>query len=371
MTDKLQSSLIPTRCGRQIGHLQLNKPKALNALDLDMAIAMQQQLDAWRTDDSVLMVVISGSGPKAFCAGGDIVSMYQAMQSAANQIPEFIAEFFATEYRLDYTIHTYEKPIIAWGEGIVMGGGIGLLAGASHRLLTASSRLAMPEITIGLYPDVGASYFLSRAPGQSGLFAGLTGASLNAADGLFIGLGEYIMANEFLPSLLQALGDTQWQDGQVTAQLDNLCERYQLSADERPEAQLAAHQHSIDEALQGCTSASEAVKAIQAMQSTEDEWLSKAQHSLSKGSPITMHLVWEQIRRGKSLSLAECFEMELIMSCRCAESGEFAEGVRALLIDKDKQPQWRFADVDSVSEDVVELHFTSPWEQSPLTLSGE
>ena len=136
MTDKLQSSLIPTRCGRQIGHLQLNKPKALNALDLDMAIAMQQQLDAWRADDSVLMVVISGSGPKAFCAGGDIVSMYQAMQSAADQIPAFIAEFFANEYRLDYTIHTYDKPIIAWGEGIVMGGGIGLLAGASHRLLT-------------------------------------------------------------------------------------------------------------------------------------------------------------------------------------------------------------------------------------------
>lgn len=371
MTDKLQISFIPTRCGRQIGHLQLNKPQALNALDLDMAVAMQQQLDAWRHDASVLMVVISGNGPKAFCAGGDIVSMYQSMQSAGHQIPDFIAEFFATEYRLDYTIHTYEKPVVAWGEGIVMGGGIGLLAGASHRLLTASSRLAMPEITIGLYPDVGASFFLSRAPGQSGLFAGLTGASLNASDGLFIGLGDYIMANEFLPSLLQALGDIHWQDGQITTQLDELCQGYQLSADAQPVAKLAKHQMTIDNALHNSQNASDAVKALLALPTEGDEWLSKAQHSLKKGSPITMHLVWQQIRRGQTLSLAECFEMELVMSCRCAESGEFAEGVRALLIDKDKHPKWRFANVDSVPEDVVELHFTSPWEQSPLTLSGE
>lgn len=371
MTEKLQVNLLPTGCGRFIGHLQLNKPSALNALDLEMAKSMQHQFDDWRNNDAVLMVVISGSGPKAFCAGGDIVSMYQAMQSVGRGIPDFITEFFATEYRLDYTIHTYQKPVIAWGEGIVMGGGIGLLAGASHRILTRSSRLAMPEISIGLYPDVGASYFLPRAPGKTGLFAGLTGASINATDGVFIGLGDYVMADGSLQSMLTALGECNWQDGNILAQLNALCSARQLAEEHRPDAVLAAHQPAIDRALANCESAQEAVNAIRSLPAAGDEWLSKAQHSLNKGSPITMHLVWQQIRRGQAMSLDACFEMELIMSCRCAESGEFAEGVRALLIDKDKQPQWRYNMVEDVPDSVVQQHFTSPWQQSPLTRSGE
>ncbi|GGF56719.1 enoyl-CoA hydratase/isomerase family protein [Alteromonas lipolytica] len=371
MTEKLRINLIPTQCGRFVGHVELNKPKALNALDLDMARAMQAQLDSWRNDESVLLVLISGTGEKAFCAGGDIVSMYQSMQTNKQEIPDFISEFFTREYRLDYTIHSYPKPVIAWGEGIVMGGGIGLLAGASHRIFTPATRLAMPEITIGLYPDVGASYFLPRAPGHTGLFLGLTGASVNASDGLFVGLGDYVAASGALPNLIKALGARSWRDSDIASQLSELCQAMSVAEDELPPMVLAAHQSTIDESLGPCNSAPEAVKAILSMPSADDEWLAKVQHSLRQGSPITMHLVWEQIQRGRHLSLAECFKMELIMSCRCAESGEFAEGVRALLIDKDKTPHWQFSRVEEVPEAVVKRHFASPWETHPLTLTGE
>lgn len=365
MTEKLKINLIPTQCGRFIGHLQLNKPQALNALDIDMAHAMQEQLNSWREDNAVLLVLISGAGEKAFCAGGDIVSMYQSMQLAEHGIPDFIARFFTTEYRLDYTIHTYPKPIVVWGEGIVMGGGIGLLAGASHRIFTPATRLAMPEITIGLYPDVGASYFLPRAPGHTGLFLGLTGASVNASDGLFIGLGDHVLATGSLPALVDKLAATRWRNDAIHRQLSALCDGMSVGEDELPPAVLAAHQPLIDELLEPCRNAPEAVNAILAV-AEDNEWFSKAQRSLRLGSPITMHLVWEQIRRGRALSLAECFEMELIMSCRCAESGEFAEGVRALLIDKDKTPRWRYQNAEAVPEAVVQHHFTSPWTTHPL-----
>ncbi|NVK57746.1 MAG: enoyl-CoA hydratase/isomerase family protein [Alteromonadaceae bacterium] len=348
----------------------LNKPNALNALDLDMAQAMQATLNKWRFDNRVLFVVLSGCGDKAFCAGGDIVSMYQAMQAHKATVPEFIESFFTTEYRLDYTIHRYPKPVLVWGNGIIMGGGTGLLAGASHRILTTSTRLAMPEITIGLYPDVGASFFLPRAPGLSGLFLGLTGAAVNATDGLYIGLGDYIFDSMPVDNVLNDLAEANWQPDSVNQQLSSYCETHQLNSHLQPAGKLASHRVFIDSLLSSCESAQQAVEAIWGMD-TDDEWLVKAQKGLAKGSPITMHLVWEQYKRGAALTLEQCLAMELTMSCRCAESGEFAEGVRALLIDKDNQPDWRYPSVSAVPAAVVEQHFNSPWQVHPLANLGE
>ncbi|MDC8830974.1 enoyl-CoA hydratase/isomerase family protein [Alteromonas gilva] len=370
MTDKLICTEIKTACGRVIGHITLNKPNALNALDLDMAVAMQAALDKWRTDEQVLFVVLSGSGNKAFCAGGDIVSMYRAMQENKGAVPDFVEAFFTTEYRLDYTIHRYPKPVLVWGDGIIMGGGTGLLAGASHRILTTSTRLAMPEITIGLYPDVGASYFLPRAPGFSGLFLGLTGAAVNATDGVYIGLGDYVFESASIDSVISELASLNWQPVTVTEQLSSYCETQQLNSMQRPMGKLATHRSLIDSQLIRCKDAAQAVHAIAAL-SAEDDWLQSAQRNLAKGSPITMHLVWEQYQRGAELTLEQCFAMELTMSCRCAESGEFAEGVRALLIDKDNQPAWRYKAVSDVPDAVVARHFDSLWQSHPLANLGE
>lgn len=354
-----------------IGRLTLNKPKALNALDLDMATIMLDALLAWQSRDDVVAVVIDAAGDKAFCAGGDIVSMYRSMVEAEGGVPEFLETFFKTEYTLDYTIHNYDKPIIVWGAGIVMGGGMGLLSGASHRVVTETSRLAMPEISIGLYPDVGGSYFLPRLPGKTGLFLGLTGGQMNGADARFVGLGDVLVASTEKDTMVDSLLQHSWQPNDLAGQVSTLLGALK-QPEELPQGNIEKHSDLINSLCQG-DSAEEVVNAILNCDMQGDKWLSRAQSTLQKGSPITMHLVFEQCRRGASMTLAECFQMEVNMSCRCGESGEFQEGVRALLIDKDMSPKWKYASVDKVPAEVVEHFFNSPWteETHPLASLGK
>lgn len=357
--------------GGIVGVLTLNKPKALNALDLAMAQQLLAALNQWQLRDDVLAVVIAGAGEKALCAGGDIVSMYRAMQDAPGQTPAFLAEFFTVEYTLDYTIRHYPKPVVVYGNGIVMGGGMGLMSGASHRIVTSSSRLAMPEITIGLYPDVGGSYFLPRLPGHSGLFLGLTGASMNGADALYLGLADVHVGHSSLDELTDALCAFNWADNvamhdQVTQCLST------LAVNDTGDSIVALHQELIDSVC-SYDNVVDVVNAISAMETFEDKWLQRAKKSLSGGSPITAHLVFEQIKRGAQMNDADCFRMELGMSCHCGASGEFQEGVRALLIDKDNAPKWRYADVAAVPSSEIEAFFDSPWtaQSHPLAKLGE
>ncbi|MBT3137342.1 enoyl-CoA hydratase/isomerase family protein [Alteromonas sp. ALT199] len=354
-----------------IGRLTLNKPKALNALDLTMAEIMLKALQQWQTRSDVVAVTIDAAGGKAFCAGGDIVSMYRSMVEAQGHIPQFLETFFETEYTLDYTIHNYSKPIIVWGSGIVMGGGMGLLCGASHRVVTETSRLAMPEITIGLYPDVGGSYFLPRLPGKSGLFLGLTGGQMNGADARFVGLADALVASSEKDALLQKLSDYSWNETDgvnfaeaVSEILDSL-----QAPDTLPSSNVEPNMALIDD-LCSPDNVTDIVNAILGADMSQDKWLSRAQSTLAKGSPITMHLVYEQCKRGANMTLADCFRMEADMSCRCGESGEFQEGVRALLIDKDMSPKWKYENVEDVPEEVVDHFFTSPWPEDKHPLSG-
>ena len=345
-----------------IGRLTLNKPKALNALDLEMAGIMLDALQQWQSRKDIVAVVIDAAGEKAFCAGGDIVSMYKSMVEANGQIPQFLETFFKTEYTLDYTIHNYSKPIVVWGSGIVMGGGMGLLCGASHRVVTETSRLAMPEITIGLYPDVGGSYFLPRLPGKSGLFLGLTGGQMNGTDARYVGLADALVASSEKSNLLNSLLEYPWNEtdseslaGAVTTIIDSM-----KKPDSLPSSNVEPNMPLID-SLCTADSVSGVVNAILRADMKEDKWLSRAQSTLAKGSPITMHLVYEQCQKGAEMTLADCFRMEANMSCRCGESGEFQEGVRALLIDKDMSPKWQYKTVEDVPADVIEHFFSSPW----------
>ncbi|MFY0667436.1 MAG: enoyl-CoA hydratase/isomerase family protein [Alteromonas stellipolaris] len=361
---------ITTNSGHIIGVLTLNKPKALNALDLEMASLLLDALQAWENRNDLVCVVLKAAGEKAFCAGGDIVSMYNAMLESSGEIPDFLASFFRTEYTLDYTIHHYAKPIIVWGAGIVMGGGMGLICGASHRVVTETSRLAMPEIIIGLYPDVGGSYFLPRLPGKTGLFLGLTGAQMNGADACYVELADVLVASDQQSAMFDALQSFSWKfddeseslNGQVTAILDGL---------NAPESELAgnveSHRTVIDKWCEP-DNVTDVVNNLLSADVSEDKWLSRAQSTLAKGSPITAHLVFEECKRGAKLSLADCFRMEAIMSCRCGQHGEFQEGVRALLIEKDLSPNWKYKKVEDVPEEVVASFFDSPWtnEAHPL-----
>lgn len=346
--------------GKRIGKATLNSEKSLNSLSVEMVGLLDPQLRQWQADPGIVAVFLQGAGEKAFCAGGDIRRLYDTMKvCGAHQRNEYAESFFATEYRLDYLIHTYSKPFICWGHGIVMGGGIGLMSGASHRIVTQASRLAMPEINIGLYPDVGGTWFLNRTPGKTGLFLGLTAANINAADALFIGLADRFLLQETKSDVLASLLAANWgEDAQYNSALINKILRAfeQHAKLQLPESSVRKHFDLINTLCDAdsCADVAEAILALQ----TEDKWLQKAVSSLKAGCPMTAHLVWEQLHRGKFLTLREVFEMEFILSVQCTRHPDFPEGVRALLVDKDGRPQWQHASVRDVPAEYVESHFS-------------
>lgn len=347
--------------GLQIGVATLNVPKTLNSLTADMVDLLLPQLRAWQSDKDVACVLLRGSGDRAFCAGGDVVQLRNS--SLANDGKA--SAFFEQEYRLDYLIHTFAKPIVVWGHGVVMGGGLGLLAGASHRVVTAQTRLAMPEVTIGLYPDVGGTWFLNKAPGRTGLFLALTGASINASDALFLGMADRFLAHAQWSEFVDALKALQWgeveeRDGQIGHVLRELESR----AGERPASVVRDHYDRIQQ-LTDADSLWEIVDNI-ASYDGDDEWLRKAAHTLASGCPATIGVIYEQLRRGLHLSLKQAFEMELVLSTNFMRFPSFAEGVRALLVDKDRQPKFTPAVLADVTPELIEAHFAKPWESNPL-----
>jgi enoyl-CoA hydratase/carnithine racemase len=352
-----------TKDGQIIGEVRLNAEKSLNALTLEMIDLIQPKLDQWRDDDNVVAVLLDSAGDKAFCAGGDIVNLYKAMVAQDTDFPE---QFFTREYRLDYTLHTYPKPVICWGSGIVMGGGMGLMNGCSHRVVTETSHLAMPEVTIGLYPDVGGSWFLNRMPGGTGLFLGLTGNPINAADALYLGLADRALTVDMRDEMLERLLIEHWGEdagGVVSRVLRELEEECRDTFEAMP-APIRAHEALIREVTDH-DSVEEMVESLLAIES-DDKWIKRAQKAISHGSPLSIKIIHEQLRRCRHLSLKEVFQQELILSVQCCRHGELQEGVRALLIDKDGQPNWTFASIDEVDAEFLEGMFESPWQQNPL-----
>ncbi|WP_111497024.1 enoyl-CoA hydratase/isomerase family protein [Marinobacter bohaiensis] len=344
----------------QIGLITLDAPRSLNALSEPMIRQMQATLDQWAQDPSVCLVLISGEGDKGFCAGGDIRQLHQAID--AGQGDSHAIQYFAAEYRLDYTLHRYPKPLVCWAHGLTLGGGLGLLAGSRYRLVSPSAQLAMPEISIGLFPDVGAGYFLNRLPEGIGLFLGLTGARLNQSDALRIGLADLAVADEKPDALIQRIVDTRWTGDRAADdnRLYRLLNRFAVEqAPTLPDSHLADHEQRIAQLCRG-ESLPEVVHKLTG-EDAEDDWWQTAIANLEKGCPTTAWLVWEQLRRARQLSLKEIFRMELVMAVRCCAEGDLREGIRARVIDKDQNPQWQFGRVDAVPVEHVERHFTAPW----------
>ena len=346
---------------KRLGVITLNDERSLNSLSRDMIHVLYVALRAWQDDPAVVAVFLQGAGEKAFCAGGNVRKLYDSVIANPQQFPNQLAlDFFSAEYRLDYLIHRYAKPVIVWGHGIVMGGGIGLMSGASHRVVTEKSRLAMPEMAIGLFPDVGGTWFLNRAPQRTGLFLGLTGAQMNAADALFVGLADYAVPHAQRESVIGHLMQLQWQDDPlVNADLVSAVLRDAGRNMLLPESNVRTHFELINQV----TNANSLSEIIEKMLSSEtpDEWWRRAIKGVQGGCPTTAHLVYEQLRRGKKLSLAEIFQLELIMALQCMAHPDFTEGVRALLVDKDNQPHWQYESVAAVPAEWVEGHFNAPW----------
>lgn len=349
--------------GKKIGIATLNAERSLNALSLDMVELLQEQLSIWNQQADVAIVILEGSGEKAFCAGGDVVQLHTAAINAGEgNIAKDVEQFFAKEYQLDYLIHTFSKPLMVWGHGIVMGGGLGLLAGASHKVVTERSRIAMPEITIGLYPDVAGSYFLNKMPKGVGLFLGLTGASINAADAKYVSLADHFVNSSDKKALYERVAGVKW--GSTNAlnhqKLTDLLIEFETNSETNmPEGNIKNYSEFM-ESLARVTSAIEAVRTI-INKDIDDKWFNTAQKSLAHGSPLSAHIIKKQLELGSTMTLAECFQMEVGLSVNCAAIGDFAEGVRALLIDKDNKPAWKFKTIDDVDNQFIAEFFKTPW----------
>ncbi len=345
----------------RVGVATLNVGKTLNSLTAEMVDLLLPQLRAWQADSGIACVLLRGSGDRAFCAGGDVVQLRNSSLASDGKA----SAFFEQEYRLDYLIHTYGKPIVVWGHGVVMGGGLGLLAGASHRVVTAQTRLAMPEVTIGLYPDVGGTWFLNRAPGRTGLFLALTGASINASDTLFLGLADRFLAHSQWAEFVDALKVMRWRNlDEHSGQISHVLRDLESRAGERPANVVRDHYDKIQQLTDG-DSLREIVDNI-VEYSGDDELLAKAAQTLASGCPATIGVIYEQLRRGLHLSLKEAFAMELVLSTNFMRFPSFAEGVRALLVDKDRQPKFTPATLADVTPALVEAHFQLPWAKNPL-----
>lgn len=365
--------------GRCIGVITLNAEKTLNALSLEMIDLMAEQLATWSTDDNIAMVLMQAAGEKAFCAGGDLQNLYQSMLAhhasagkADIRANQYACDFFNREYRLDYFIHTYPKPILCWGHGIVMGGGIGLMAGASHRVVTEKSRLAMPEIGIGLFPDVGGSYFLNKMPGKLGLFLALTGAMINASDAKFAKLADYAIAQVDKETVLKMLLQVPWCGSKETNSymLDAVLQGSEMSL-EIVTGPLQVHFEAIN-VICSNDDLNEIVDAIVSLE-PEEAWLKKAVVSLKTGSPSSVHLANLLLEKTKNLSLADVFRMEYLAALHCAARSDFAEGIRALLIDKDLNPKWHPAKHAEITSSWVNGFIANPWsdEAHPLADLGK
>ncbi len=300
-----------------VATVTLNRPAALNALSFGMLEGLARWLDAWETDERVRAIELRGAGEKAFCAGGDIRALHARFASGAG-----VYRFFEVEYALDYRIHTYPKPIEALIDGIVMGGGMGLAQGARVRRVGSRTRMAMPETAIGLFPDVGGSYFLSRLPGRLGQYLGLVGPTLGAADALYCGL-----ANSQVEGAVMATGEL--------ARLRPAIDRH--------------FAHASVEAI---------VASLEAERSPEHaDWAQRTLQALAKRSPTMLKVTLEQLRRGEGMALADVFRMELNLIHGAFEQGDFMEGIRALAIDKDNAPRWNPSTLEAVDRAAVERFF--------------
>ncbi|HUO91642.1 MAG TPA: enoyl-CoA hydratase/isomerase family protein [Rhizomicrobium sp.] len=321
-----------------VGLITLNRPKALNALTHGMCLQMKGQLDAWKGDAAISCVVIRGEGDRAFCAGGDIRSLYESGKAGT----PYALGFYRDEYILNATIKHYPKPYIAMIHGIVMGGGVGVSVHGSARIADETTTFAMPETGIGLFPDVGGSFFLPRCPGELGMYLALTGARLKTVDCLYAGV-----ATHFVPS-------AQWNDlVELFAAGKTASAAVESVAQKAGDAPLASHRAEIDRLFAGDSVG----EILSALDTNGSDWAVETARTIRSKSPTATKLAFRQIREGKTLDFDDCMRMEFRMVNRVVAGHDFYEGVRATIIDKDQAPKWQPARLEDVSDKDIDAYF--------------
>jgi enoyl-CoA hydratase len=338
----LQDGDVVVRAHGALRRITLNRPQALNAITLDMAVTMTALLRAWADDPAVGAILLDGAGGRAFAAGGDIRALYDAAKSGGD-LPE---KFWATEYRLNVLIARYPKPVIALMDGVVMGGGVGLSAHASHRVVTERSSVAMPEVAIGYFPDVGACFVLARAPGFVGTYLALTGARAAAADAIYCGLADLHIPAARLSELPAALADCRGHHD-AKARLDKF-------AGPPAAGYLAAARFWIDR----CYGADTIEEIFERLARCDEDEARAALETMRKMSPTSLKITLRNIRSALSFERVEqSFQQDFRVSLACVAEHDFIEGIRAAIVDKDRNPVWRPDTLAGVTPDIVERHF--------------
>ncbi|WP_410498933.1 enoyl-CoA hydratase/isomerase family protein [Chitinibacter sp. S2-10] len=344
-------SLVHTTYGAQIAYVQLNAPERINAQNLAMVRQMADALTCWKDNEQVVAVILTGAGERGFCAGGDLKALYHAMNTPG-QLSEGDA-FFAEEYRLCQRIREFGKPVLAWGTGIVMGGGWGLFAAASHRIVTENSHLAMPETGIGLFPDVAASWWLPQLRG-AGRFLALTGATLNACDALALGAADWVLPDAARHDVLAALAKLPWRGHDDGALLSEFLQSRRLT-DPPGRTQLIPH---LDDLGLCCErDFHSAVAALLQLKSSDSHYLQHAAHRLENASPTSLYLSWVLQARCAAKSMAETVDIETRMVQACLRYGDFKTGIYSTLFDRRHTPCWRLADYRAVEHDALRAEF--------------
>ncbi|KWI85384.1 3-hydroxyisobutyryl-CoA hydrolase [Burkholderia ubonensis] len=368
MTDSIPvASDQPDVCAyvaNRIGFLELNRPKALNALSVGMIRTLHAALDTWRDDPEVVAVVVYSPHARAFCAGGDVRFFHDAWQRGDR---DAVDTFFIDEYSLNHAIFTYPKPYIALMHGVVMGGGMGISQAARHtgglRVVSDSTKMAMPETRIGLFPDVGMSWFLARTPGAIGRYLAVTGATLDAAGALYAQLADVYVPDAALPALLDALRHERFDSGAqavecvaAAAAAHKVVPPPDTSA--LADARAGIDRHFAQPDLVATLASLDAEQDCAAV----DGWVEKAAHAMrSQLSPLSMAVSLEVVERARGATMADCLRRDLDLTRSTFARGDVIEGVRALIVDKDQQPAWRFKSIADVDRADVLAMFDSPW----------
>lgn len=327
-----------------LGRVELNAPATFNALTREMCIAFRARLLEWADDPAIGAVAVSGAGERAFCAGGDIRALYASRQAGDGTA----SSFFWHEYRLDHAVHEFPKPYVALVDGIVMGGGVGISVHGSHRVMTERTLFAMPECGIGLFPDVGGTAFLPRAPGELGMYLALTGARLKAADAIHAGIGTHFVPSAKLPALVERLAacDLSAGDAAVDAALAEFAE------DPGP-VQIREHARVIDR----CFSAATVPGIVDALEAEDGYFAIETADTLRSKSPTSMLVTHRQLRGGAGLDFEAVMRREYRMACAFLAGHDFFEGIRAAVIDKDRKPRWDPARLEDIGVADVERYF--------------
>lgn len=332
-----------------VGEVTLNRPRAINSLTYDMLKPLKEKLKEWDKDSNVKLIVLTGAGEKGFCAGGDMKTLYEAGQK--DEALEKGRQFFELEYEVDQLVDEFTKPIIAVLDGIVMGGGVGLTYGASHRIVTERTKWAMPEMNIGFFPDVGAAYFLNNAPGYLGRYLALTSTVINGAEALYVNAADYFMDSKDLEKFLKELKDINWHDSSVEQVLGKQLDKYATQPSEKEKVrdyEDEINQHFKFESMEDI---------VMSLQKGESEFSADTAKTILSKSPVSLKVTLKQLVDGKGKPFAEALATDLVIARNFMTHADFFEGVRSVLIDKDNSPRYKYKKLSDVSDDLVDQFF--------------